>query len=280
MSSPNFLMYLLPVFVIAILVEAKVNRNAYTRKDTLTNAWIAFGGAIMGSLASLYAVVLYFFFYESLMPYRSELLGYETVSWAWYVWPIMLIADDFSYYWFHRLGHRIRLLWACHVVHHSSESFNFTTAFRNGWIAILYKPLFWIWLAALGVHPAMILICLSLNTGYQFFIHASMGGRFHFLSGILVTPGLHEVHHGKSEECLDKNYAGTFILIDRLMGTYQPEFTDKTVELGVTKPPQTSGVSDVMFHEFKDIYRDLKTTPGILNRAKVLFYPPGHTVDK
>lgn len=226
-------------------------------------------------LASWYAVILYFIAFEGFSQFRVNYLGYAEVSWSWYVWPIVLFADDLSYYWFHRLGHRIRLFWACHIVHHSSEHFNFTTAFRNGWLAILYKPLFWIWLAALGVHPAMILICLSLNTGYQFFIHASKGGRNHFLSCVFVTPGLHEVHHGKDAECIDKNYAGTFILIDRIFGTYQREFKRGGVKLGVTRPPENNGVSEVMFHEFKHLWRELQESEGFKDKFKVLFYPPG-----
>lgn len=251
------------------------NRTAYSKTDTFTNAWIALGGGIMGMLASWYAVILYFIAFEGFSQFRVNYLGYAEVSWSWYVWPIVLFADDLSYYWFHRLGHRIRLFWACHIVHHSSEHFNFTTAFRNGWLAILYKPLFWIWLAALGVHPAMILICLSLNTGYQFFIHASKGGRNHFLSGVFVTPGLHEVHHGKDAECIDKNYAGTFILIDRIFGTYQREFKRGGVKLGVTRPPENNSVSEVMFHEFKHLWRELQESEGFKDKFKVLFYPPG-----
>lgn len=279
MNAPNLLFYLFPVFIAAILVEYRLNRDAYERADFITNTWVALGGGVMGAIASLYAIVLYFFFYEELMPFRNEYLGYETVSWAWYVWPIVLVADDLSYYWFHRLGHRVRLLWACHVVHHSSEHYNFTTALRNGWIAILYKPLFWVWLAAFGVHPAMILVCMSINTGYQFFIHSSIGGRMHFFSGFLVTPGLHEIHHGRDPHCIDRNYSGTFIFIDRLFGTYQPEEAGQKIQLGVTVPPGNNSVSEVMFHEFKNIYKDLKTTPGIIKRVKVLFYPPGYPID-
>jgi sterol desaturase/sphingolipid hydroxylase (fatty acid hydroxylase superfamily) len=284
MNTPNFLLYSTPLFIIAIGMEYLLSRESglklYTKKDFLTNVGFAAGSAISGGVATSYYLAFYYVCFHFFEPYRETIFHYSSLGWGWKIWLFSLLADDFTYYWFHRSSHTIRLFWACHVVHHSSEHYNLSTAIRNGWFCYAYKPLFWIWLAIIGVHPVMILACLAINTSYGFFCHTTMLPWWDKLSRILVTPGLHAIHHGQEDRSIDKNFAGVFIFYDRLMGTYEPIIPSRQVIFGVTKPPRSDQFQEVMIHEFRDLFIAIKNAPSWKIKLSYLFRKPGWSPGK
>ena len=278
MQAPHFLMYTVPLFLVAILVEyllsKKLGLHLYAKKDFLVNIEFGAGGIIMGSLATTYYMSVYYFLFHLSEPYREAIPHYSSLGWNWKFWLLCILADDFTYYWFHRSSHTIRMFWACHVVHHSSEHFNFSTAIRNGWVSYLYKPMYWIPMAIMGFHPLMMLSCLAINNAYGFFCHTTILPWWDKLSGFMVTPGLHAIHHGQEDRSIDKNYAGVFIFYDRIFGTYEPIIPKQKIVFGVTKPPKSDHFMEVMIHEFRDLFLSVKKARSWKIKLQYLFRKP------
>ncbi len=139
----------------------------------------------------------------------------------WWTYVVLFLADDFAYYWFHRIHHEVRVFWASHVVHHSSQHYNLSTALRQTWTPMTALP-FWAGLALLGFQPWMILTQQAISLIYQFWIHTERIGRLPApIEYVFNTPSHHRVHHGSNEIYLDRNYGGILIIWDRLFGTFQ-----------------------------------------------------------
>ena len=187
---------------------------------------------------------------------------------------LLMIAQDFCYYWFHRGSHRIRWMWAAHVAHHSSESMNFSTAFRQS----LMYPLagmwvFWVPLVVGGFDPNWVVFVVLLNLGLQFFVHTQAVKTLGPIEWIFNTPSHHRVHHGRNPQYIDKNYAGVLIIWDRMFGTYVKE--EETVEYGITKPINSFNPLIVTFSEWRSMFSEA-FSPGLTlkQRARLHFSPP------
>ncbi|QYJ79499.1 sterol desaturase family protein [Shewanella acanthi] len=186
----------------------------------------------------------------------------------------LMIAQDFCYYWFHRASHRIRWMWAAHVVHHSSENMNFSTAFRQSLMyPIAGMWLFWLPLVILGFDPNWVVFVVLLNLGLQFFVHTQAVKSLGLLELIFNTPSHHRVHHGRNPQYIDKNYAGVLIIWDKLFGTFEPEV--ETVVYGVTKPVNSFNPIKVTFTEWLDMFREVSLKGlSLRHRLGILFSPP------
>ncbi|WP_066913233.1 sterol desaturase family protein [Millisia brevis] len=192
---------------------------------------------------------------------------------AWYTWVIGFIAVDFLYYWNHRISHRVRLVWATHQAHHSSEYFNFATALRQKW-NISAALFMWLPLPFLGIPPAVIFACYGLNLVYQFWIHTERIGRLWGpVEYLFNTPSHHRVHHGSDADYLDRNYAGVFILWDRMFGSFAPETHRPTY--GLTTPVGSHNIWTLQTHEYAAIARDVRHADGWRARLGYVFGPPG-----
>lgn len=279
MALQHLLLYAIPLFLVSMWIEYKLSDErinaGYTRKDFISNMKIGIVAILFGLVASSFSISIYVACFNYFAPLRIRYLGYESIGWGLGAWVACIVADDFTYYWFHRTSHRIRVLWACHIVHHSSEHYNFSTSIRNGGFAMLYKPVYWCWMAAIGFHPILILSCLALNSFYQFFCHTKLLPGWDKAAGILNTPGLHAIHHGMNHQCIDKNYGGILIVFDRVFGTYQPIVPSFKVTYGVTHPPRTQQLFEVYIHEFRNIFKHMRSAKSWNVRLKHLFYPPG-----
>jgi sterol desaturase/sphingolipid hydroxylase (fatty acid hydroxylase superfamily) len=195
---------------------------------------------------------------------------------AWTLLPIF-IGVEFCYYWFHRTSHRVRWFWSAHVVHHSGESMNMTTAMRQ---SLLYSVtgwwLFFMPLVLLGVHPAVVFLLYGCDLAYQFFIHTESVGKLHpWIEFVFDSPSNHRVHHGRNAQYIDRNYSGVLIVFDRLFGTYALE--EEAVDYGIVRQPRSHNPLVLNFHEFADLWRDV-LRPGALSlRIKHLWAPPEWT---
>lgn len=217
---------------------------------------------------------VYFFCYGYFMHWRQTYLGFSKLENQWVFWIARFLLADLIYYWFHRLGHEIRLLWANHIVHHSSEHYNFTTSVRISWCTHFFKFLFWSPLAVFGFHPLYIVYVLAIIDAYQYFLHTEHAREFGLLEKILNTPKLHAVHHAKNLQYIDKNYGGVFIIWDRIFGTYQSLLPTVQIEYGVTMPPDQNIPLKVVTHEFVNIWKDLQKAETWKERWMVLFASP------
>ena len=142
---------------------------------------------------------------------------------AWAYWVLLLVLQDFLFYWLHRVDHSSRLFWAVHATHHSSNEFNLTVGFRPSVLQPLYRYIWFLPLSVLGWRPEDILLMYSITQLYGVLLHTQHIGRLGVLEGILVTPSHHRVHHGSNPQYLDKNFGMLFIVWDRLFGTFEPE---------------------------------------------------------
>lgn len=211
--------YAIPFFVLSILAEWYVAYREHhdwynDPKDSIASIVMGIGSVVINFGMKALAFAVYYALYQ----YRLFDLGGH-----WWVWVLLLFADDFTFYWHHRLSHEVRMLWAAHVNHHSSQKYNFTTALRQSWGEELYKYGWWIWLPLLGFHPLMIMTMQSISLVYQFLLHTQTVKKLGFLELFMNTPSHHRVHHGSNAAYLDRNHAAIFIIWDKLFGTYRPK---------------------------------------------------------
>jgi len=188
-------------------------------------------------------------------------------------WGTVFLLDDFAYYWMHRFSHTVNLLWAGHVVHHSSEEFNLTVALRQSSLHGFMSWLFYMPIALLGVPVVMWLICHALNLLYQFWIHTREVNRLGPLEWVLNTPSHHRVHHGVNPEYQDRNYAGTLIIWDRLFGTFEPERAEPVY--GITKPLASWNPLWANVHVFGEIWLHVRAARSWRDRGRAVFGHPG-----
>lgn len=188
-------------------------------------------------------------------------------------WATVFLLDDLAYYWMHRFSHTSHLLWAGHVVHHSSEEFNLTVALRQSSLHGFMSWLFYLPLAFLGVPVMMWVVCHAINLVYQFWIHTRAIDKLGPLETVLNTPSHHRVHHGVNPEYQDKNYAGTFIVWDRFFKTFEPERAEPVY--GLTKPLASWNPLWANVHVFGDIWRSFRASHHWRDRLRAVFGHPG-----
>jgi len=189
---------------------------------------------------------------------------------------VLVVAQDFSYYWFHRCSHRVRWFWATHAIHHSSNEFNLAASYRFGWTgrltgaAVFYVPMIW-----LGFAPGPVFIAAGLNLLYQFWLHAEWIPKLGWLEYVLNTPSHHRVHHASNAEYLDRNYGGIFIVFDRMFGTFVAERDDLPCRYGLVKPLYSNNPIIIAFHEWTAMARDIWQSRSWRERFACLIGPPG-----
>ncbi len=267
--------YAIPGFVLLILLEllasSLMKREQYGVKDTASSISLGLGNVFVGLFVKGIIFSIYLFLYQ----YR--LFDIEATWWAWI---ILFFADDFSYYWFHRISHGSRYFWASHVVHHTSQRYNLASALRQTWTGDLSgAAIFWFWLPLVGFHPLMIMTMQAISLLYQFWIHTELIDRFpRWFELTFNTPSHHRVHHSSDVKYLDRNHAGTLIIWDRMFGTFVEE--EERPNYGLTKNVNTYNPVKIAFHEWASIWKDV-TQPNITpkDRFMYLFAPPGWSHD-
>jgi sterol desaturase/sphingolipid hydroxylase (fatty acid hydroxylase superfamily) len=270
-------MLAMPLFLGALLLEALWSRKKqlgwYQGRDAMVSLSMMVLAGLVELLPRLAAVALMFMLYD-ISPLK-DLVGRQ-----WWAWLLLFFLDDFSYYWFHRMNHEVRLLWAGHVNHHSSQYLNLATALRQGVGERLHKFLFWLWLPLLGFDPLMILTMIGINLFYQFWIHSPAIGKLHpAIEAVFNTPSHHRVHHGSNTRYLDRNHGGVLIIWDRLFGTFSPESDDEPVNYGLTSNIESYNPWIVLSHEYAAILRDLKRADKWRDRLRYLLLAPGWSHD-
>lgn len=275
----NPLLYGLPFFLtligLEIYLSVKHDKHLYYWNDFFASASMGAGASILASFVKLGEIGLFYFFFELFKDFRITYLGYEHFGWAWYVWLICQFLDDFSYYWYHRLSHTVRVFWAAHIVHHSSENFNLGSGIRNGWFTLFYKPMFWIWMAIIGFHPIMLATCLGIQAIYQFHLHTKAVPRLGFIEKFMNTPIQHQVHHSSNYEYLDKNHGGFLNIFDRIFGSYKDLDDNLPIRYGVLHPPHSYNPLVIVSHEYVNIWNDVRQAPTFRDKLMYIFGPPG-----
>ncbi len=267
---PNLIHYAIPVFVLTILAEIIVtvyaSSKSYDYKDAVTSITMGIGNVLVGILAK--GLSLGFLF----LCYQFRLFD---IPFTWWAWILVFFGEDLTYCCQHRIGHESRFFWASHVVHHSSQKYNLSTAVRQTWTGSFTGFFFTGWLALLGFHPLMIVTQGAISLLYQYWIHTEMIDKMpRWFEYIFNTPSHHRVHHATNPQYLDRNHAGILIIWDRMFGTFEPE-VEKPV-YGLTQNIETHNPVKVAFLEWYYLLKDALTsakTPW--QSIKYMFMPPG-----
>ena len=259
----------IPVFLALLAFEYLVarvwKRDIQETRDTATSLSLGVGSLFAGAAWKTVSAGLYVTAHE----HAPVDLG--DGPWAFVA---AMIAVDFAYYWFHRLHHEVRVLWAAHVNHHSSQHYNLSTALRQSWTPLHRAP------RSTCRSPLLGFVAgddrwsrYGINLLYQFWIHTELIDRLGPLEWVFNTPSHHRVHHGANVEYLDRNYAGILIVWDRLFGTFEPE--RERVRYGLTKNIESFNPVFAAFYEFVAVFRDAFRAPSLRDALGYLLRPPG-----
>jgi sterol desaturase/sphingolipid hydroxylase (fatty acid hydroxylase superfamily) len=265
----------IPAFIFLVLLEIGAawhrRRPAYELRDTAASLAMGLGNLAVGLAAGAGA----YYALNAVFQFRLVTLGY-----AWWSFVLILFAEDLTYYGFHRLSHRCRFWWAAHINHHSSQHYNLSTALRQTWTGGLFDWVLWLPLALIGFPPALIVFQCGVSLVYQFWIHTETIGRLPgWIEAVMNTPSHHRVHHATNPRYLDRNYAGIFILWDRLFGTFVAEHPDDPCRYGLVKNIGSFNPFRIALHEWVAIARDLAGAGGWRERLLYLLGQPGRSLD-
>ncbi|GAB4031128.1 sterol desaturase family protein [Spirosoma jeollabukense] len=271
----DLIQYAIPGFVILLVAEVIITaiqqKDYYDAKDTASSLAMGIGNVLIGIVGK--AIV----FGTYSLVYQFRLFTVDMTQ--WWAWVILFFADDFSYYWFHRISHSSRYFWASHVVHHSSMKYNLGTALRQTWTGnITGAFIFWIWLPLIGFSPVAVMTMQAISLLYQFWIHTEHITKLPApIEYIFNTPSHHRVHHGSDLNYLDKNHAGVLIIWDRLFGTFELERNRPTY--GLTTNVGSHNPVRIAFHEWIAIGQDIRRADSFRAALGYIFGPPGWSHD-
>lgn len=262
-----------PIFLGALLLEMYVlreRREIFKLKEILCNFGLGFSYQAV-------EVLMHFLILGAVMYWLYQFRFFDLEMNVFTV-VVGFFALEFLYYWYHRANHRIRYLWCSHVVHHSSEGMNMSTATRqsmtyaiSGGVIIFFSPLIF-----LGYPPEVVMSLYALDLFYQYFVHTQAVGKLHpWIEFFFNTPSHHRVHHGRNPKYIDKNYGGAVIIYDRLFGTFVEEDVENDpVDYGIVKQIHTYNILKINFHEWIDMFKDIMRAGPLWSRIKHLWAPP------
>jgi hypothetical protein len=263
----------LAAILLELVYQLKTGKPLYTWWDTRGNLLVI---PFYILVAFIWGPVVYWWYDWA---FQARIIDWEE---AWFAsdklaflsyWACLFLLEDFTFYLFHRSSHKIRLLWASHVVHHSSLQFNFTVAWRESWLPFF---VFWFWmpLPLLGFHPLSVLLMQAISLYFQVFIHTQAINHLGPLEWVFNTPNHHRVHHASNPTYIDKNFAGVLIIWDKLFNTYQKSGSEP-IRFGITQNMNSNRPLAIQFHEYQALWQDVKKAPSFSLKLGTLFKGPG-----
>ena len=236
----NLIALAIPLFLLALLAELAVDRvrgtGHYRTNDAINSLSAGTLSTTIGYFTRLFPAVIWAFVLQNFALIEVDLAWFDLSPRGIALWLVAILAFDFCYYWSHRCGHEISVLWAAHAVHHQSEDYNLSTALRQTSTGFLFTWIFYLPLFLLGMPLEVFLTANAIDLIYQFWVHTQHIGKLGWLDRVFVTPSNHRVHHAQNEIYIDRNYGGILILWDRLFGSFQEELDEEPVIYGVRKP--------------------------------------------
>jgi sterol desaturase/sphingolipid hydroxylase (fatty acid hydroxylase superfamily) len=249
------------------------NRGRFEVRDTATSLMMGLGSTIVGGIFAF----VFLGFAKLIQPFALTHIGWSIPAIA-----ACFVLDDLRYYWWHRASHRVRWLWADHVNHHSSQHYNLSTALRQPWFGVLALPgmLFIAPLILTGFPLEMIVFVHGINLVYQFWIHTETIDRFpRWIEAVMNTPSHHRVHHATNARYLDANYAGVFIVWDRMFGSFVEETKEDVPHYGIVGNIASFNPLKVAFHGWVALLGDLRRSRSPREFVLYLLAPPGWSPD-
>ncbi|MEO1052036.1 MAG: sterol desaturase family protein [Bacteroidota bacterium] len=267
LDLPPIIVWAAPVMLSLVAAEWILSyykkKDFYDGKDTLAAAVVGLVNVALSFLIKSINFGIIIFFWN-LVPW--------TIPHTWWSYVLCLIFIDFWRYWAHRVAHESRFWWATHVTHHSSKKYNWSVSFRLGWTQYI-KIIFFVPVALAGFDPFVFFICHQIEVLYQFWIHSEYIRKLPKpIEYIFTTPSHHRVHHAVNDHYMDKNYGSTFIIWDRIFGTFQPE--GEQAIYGITKPVNSYNPVYLCFHEWIDIFKDVRRSKSLKEAYQMIFTRP------
>lgn len=268
-QSGDLIVYAIPIMAVLTFLEIWYSwyseRKNYNTKESLGSLFVGLGNVAINlafKLGFIYGAVYIY----NLVPWRLEF------NW-WTLFPCLMIYDYCSY-WAHKVSHFNRFFWGTHVIHHSADNYNLTVSFRLSWVQH-FKLLFFLPVAFLGFHPIIFFVVNQISVLFQFWQHTEYIGKLHpWIEKTIVTPSNHRVHHGSDEKYIDKNFGAIFIFWDFIHNTYQEEQEKPTYGL-TTKIEHKLDPLHLNFHEYKDMWKDVKKSKSLKEKIFFIFGSPG-----
>jgi sterol desaturase/sphingolipid hydroxylase (fatty acid hydroxylase superfamily) len=272
MTSAQVIVLATPVFLALIALEWWVGRHrgrdTYRLHDAMTSIGLGMLSQLTGVLVLLAGFAAYDWAWRGLAAWRLP-------ADAWWVWASGLVLYDFLYYWQHRAGHRVAVLWAAHAVHHQSEDYNLSTALRQtstGWI---FGWVFYVPMALAGYPPRVFAAVALVDLLYQYWVHTQQVGRLGWFDRVFCSPSNHRVHHAVNDEYLDRNYGGILILWDRLFGTFVEERDDLPCTYGTRQPLRSWNPLWANLQVYASLAHDARLPRRWRDKLFVWLKPPG-----
>ncbi len=266
-----------PLYLIVIGFEIVLSnlqvKKYYSLKETLMNVYLCLlNGGIDLLFRAVYVVILVAIYHFHFVDFSYNSALY---------WFLLFIFEDLAFYFEHRVDHFCRIFWAVHVTHHSSEEFNLTTGFRSSVLQPLYRFIYFIPLVLLGFKPIDIVFMYSLTQIYGILVHTQYIDKMpRWFESVFVSPSHHRVHHASNVRYLDRNMGMVLIIWDKLFGTFQEEVKTDPVKYGlVTQLDKPFHLTNIIFHEWKNISHDFQKKIPFATKLKYLFMPPGWSHD-
>lgn len=269
MNHLNYTAFAIPAFFIFFFMEyllavRKKKPELFKYESSISNLSVGIAERLLNLFISASFYTLFTWIYTN-----YAVLNIPDV---WWVWILLILFTDLVWYWYHRLGHEVNLLWAAHIVHHQSEEFNFSVAARITVFQALTRNIFWCIIPFIGFHPNMVITILIVHGAYSFFTHTQMIGKLGWLEHILITPSLHGIHHASDEKYLDKNYGDVFTFWDKLFGTFQKE--EEAPKYGLTHPVKSYSFLWQHFHYYLEIIEACRRTNTFRAKLNIIFGSP------
>ena len=240
-----FLGIYLTAIIIEVVYSLYAKKGLYNINDSLVNISLGIFAVINRAITLGIWIALWTYLYQ------FSFMKIEESLWSWL---LLFFLNEFVYYWFHRLSHENKFMWAVHVNHHSSEKLNFTTAARVPFFNLILHNLFWIPLLFVGFHPLMIFTVENISFLFAFIQHTEIIKKMPYIDYIFNTPSHHRVHHSTNDEYINKNYGNTLIIFDRLFGTFKEEKDGVLNKYGILNNIKTYNLYKVIFHEWITIF--------------------------
>ena len=263
-----------PIYIIVIggeiLYSYFKKRHLYTTKGVLSNIYLSSLNFTLDIVVRGVCLLVLNYFYQ----FRFFEIQHVVLYWV-----VLAIAEDFMFYWLHRIDHYCRFFWAVHVTHHSSEEFNLTVGFRSSVFQPLYRFIYFIPISLMGFKGVYIMFMYAATQIYGILVHTQLINKMGILEYVFVTPSHHRVHHGSNVRYLDKNMGMFLIIWDKLFGTFQEEEDKDPIKYGLTTNIKTHHPITMVFHEWKNIINDLRKPSSFKDKLMYIFGPPGWSHD-
>ena len=270
----DYIVFAIPVFMLLIAIEIIVTivrkKDYYRFSDAINSLSAGMISITSGILTKIVSVTIYAGLF-------SVFALWEMSVESLWVWVFGFLFYDLCYYWTHRMGHEINVLWAAHAVHHQSEEYNLTTALRQTSSGFIFGWLFYVPMAVVGIPPVVFFTVGLINLLYQFWVHTRHVPKLGWFEWFFVTPSNHRVHHGKNRRYLDKNYGGVFILWDRLFGTFEEEDEQyEPIRYGTLKPLRSWNPLWANLQLYDELWQDCRATRNWKDKLTLWFRKTGY----